>query len=205
MPIIILGGILSGVFTPTESAAVAVLYAFILAKFVYKEMSWKDFFNCTVQSVVSSATITLIMSAAAPFAWILTMENAATRLGEFIFGLNLAPVVVIGAIIVILLILGTFMEACSIIIILTPVLLPIVTALGMDPVHFGAIMVAGTDIGAVTPPLAVTLYTSCNILKIKIQEVFPDIWYVLGAMAIGVILIATVPALSLWIPEMLLG
>jgi len=75
----------------------------------------------------------------------------------------------------------------------------------MDPVHFGAIMVAGTDIGAVTPPLAVTLYTSCNILKIKIQEVFPDIWYVLGAMAIGVILIATVPALSLWIPEMLLG
>lgn len=204
MPIIILGGIMSGIVTPTESAAIAVVYALILALFVYRELTLKELYQCMGRSIVASAVITLIMSAAAPFAWILTVENVAQTLSAWVFAISQSKIFIYAAISIIILILGTFMEATSIIIIMTPILLPIVQALGMDPIVFGTLIIAGTDIGAVTPPLAVCLYTACDIVKIKIQDVFPDIWYVLAAMCIGMIGVLLFPQLSLWLPSVLI-
>ncbi|MDK2905407.1 MAG: C4-dicarboxylate transporter, DctM subunit [Eubacteriaceae bacterium] len=203
MPVIILGGVLSGVITPTESAVIAVVYAFILAMFVYKELKLKDIVNICTSSAISSAIILFIMSTAAPFGWIMATQNIPELIANVLLSISRNPTVIYLLIILLLLFLGTFMETNSTIILLTPILLPLVTSLGMDLIHFGISMILNLAIGGATPPLAVCLFTSTRILKIRVEDTFPDILYVCGTMVLALLLVVLIPQLSLFLPSVL--
>lgn len=202
MPVIILGGVLSGMVTATEAAAVACIYALLLAIFVYKEMGVKEFITVMEESAVSSATVLIIMGAASPFAWLLTFENVTTTVANFVFEFSSSPIVIYGIIIVILIILGFFMETLATILMTAPMFIPIITSLGVDPVAYGITSNLCLCIGAVTPPLAVCLFTSCKILKIRVEETFPDVVWVCLVMLVATLLTAIFPILSTFLPGM---
>lgn len=203
MPGIILGGVMTGIATPTESAVVAVVYAFILATFVYKEFSWNSLKDVCVKSSISTAIIMFIMATATPFGWIMATQNIPQLFAETLLSITKNPIAIYLLIMLLLLFLGTFMETNSTIILLTPILLPIVVNLGFDPVHFGIAMILNLVIGGVTPPLAVCLFTSTRILGIRIEDTFPDIFYVLGVMTLVLLFVVLFPQLTLWLPTFL--
>lgn len=199
MPVIILGGVLSGVFTPTESASIATVYAFILAKFVYKELSWKNIVEVLKDSVRSSACILFIIAAATPFGWIITMENVTTKISNAILSTISSPALIYISIVVVLVVLGTFMESFTIIILTTPIFLPIVQEIGVDPIAYGIVLMLCICVGAITPPLAVCLFTSCRIIKIRIEETIPDVFMVMGILLVVVAIVMVCPSFALWL------
>lgn len=201
MPVIILGGTMTGICTATESAAVATVYAFVLAKFVYREMSWNDFYHTLVNSAKSSASILFIISASTPFGWVLTLENVTTTVSNAVFSVIESPALIYAAVVGILIILGTFMESFTIIILTTPIFLPIVTAIGVDPIAYGLVLMFCICIGGVTPPLAVCLFTSCKIVKIRIEESIPDVFMVLGILFVVTVLLMVFPQIALFLPS----
>lgn len=200
MPVIILGGVMTGIFTPTESAVVATVYAFFLAVFVYRELSLREFMKVAANSAVSSAVILLIISAAAPFGWILATANVPQNFTKFLLGLSSNSAVIYGAITLLILILGTFMETTSIIILMVPILLPIVKNMGIHPVHFGISLLMNTAIGSLTPPLSVCLFTACRILGIRVEDTLPDLLWVI--LVVFIVLMATIlfEPLSMYLP-----
>lgn len=200
MPVIILGGVLSGMFTPTESATIATVYAFLLAKFVYKEISWKQLYRTLVDSARASASILFIIAAATPFGWVLTMKNVTAIVSNAVLSALHGPALIYLAIVLILCILGTFMESFTIIILTTPIFLPIIQSIGVDPVAYGIVLMFCICIGGVTPPLAVCLFTSCRILKIRIEETIPDVWLVIGVLFVVTLLLMVCPQISLFLP-----
>ncbi len=200
MPVIILGGVLSGMFTPTESATIATVYAFLLAKFVYKEISWKQLYRTLVDSARASASILFIIAAATPFGWVLTMKNVTAIVSNAVLSALHSPALIYLAIVLILCILGTFMESFTIIILTTPIFLPIIQSIGVDPVAYGIVLMFCICIGGVTPPLAVCLFTSCRILKIRIEETIPDVWLVIGVLFVVTLLLMVCPQISLFLP-----
>jgi C4-dicarboxylate transporter DctM subunit len=203
MPIFILVGVISGIVTPTEAASVSIVYAFILATFVYKELSFKKLFEVVKNSVINSSTILIIISFATPFAYLITNKNIANIIADWIFSISGNLILVYGFIIIILLILGTFMESLSLILLTTPMFLPILITLGVDPIAYGITSGLALGIGAVTPPLAVTLFTACRILKIRVEDTFPWVFYVCLTMLIGCVLTAVFPILSTFLPSIL--
>lgn len=203
MPVIILGGVLSGIVTATEAAAIAVIYSLILSVLVYKEMHLKEFFKVMEDSAVSAATILIIMGAASPFAWLLTYKNVTTMVSNFVFGISNNVVIIYGVIIFILIILGFFMETLATILMTVPMFLPLLTPLGVDPIAYGITSCLCGCIGGVTPPLAVNLFTSCKILKMRVEETFPDVIYVCLTMLLATILTAVFPILSTFLPSVL--
>lgn len=200
MPVIILGGVLSGMFTPTESATIATVYAFLLAKFVYKEITWKQLYRTLVDSARASASILFIIAAATPFGWVLTMKNVTAIVSNAVLSALHSPALIYLAIVLILCILGTFMESFTIIILTTPIFLPIIQSIGIDPVAYGIVLMFCICIGGVTPPLAVCLFTSCRILKIRIEETIPDVWLVIGVLFVVTLLLMVCPQISLFLP-----
>lgn len=204
MPVIIMGGVLGGIFTPTEAAVVATVYAFVLAVFVYKELKWSEVPQLLAKASLSSATIILIVSAAAPFAWIMASEHIPEAMASALLSISSNKIVLLLAINALLLFLGTFMETIAIIIIMTPILLPIVTHLGIDPIHFGVAMMLNLAIGGATPPLAVGLFTSTRIIGISIEETFPDIIWVCLVMTLALAVILLIPETVLLLPNLLL-
>ena len=203
MPVIILGGVLSGIATPTEAASIACVYALILSMFVYRAMTLKDFVKVLVDSALASATILLIISAATPMAWLLTMQNVTTLLAEWVMELSNNVVLVYGVILMILLVMGTFMETIAIILLTVPIFLPILLQYGVNPIAYGITMGLALCIGAVTPPLAVCLFTACRILKIRVEDTMPDVLYVCGTMLLATALTAVFPILSTFLPDIL--
>ncbi len=203
MPVFVLGGVLSGIVTPTEAATIACVYALILAVGVYKELSLKELVRVLSDSAVNSATILIIIAFAAPFAWVMTSQNVTTSIAAWVMGISGNIVVVYGLVIFILLILGTFMETLAITLITVPMFLPILTALGVDPVAYGITMSLALGIGAVTPPLAVCLFTSCRVIDIRIEETLPDALYVCAVMLIACLLTAVFPIISTLLPSIL--
>lgn len=201
MPVIILGGVMSGIFTPTEAASVASVYALVLAGLVYKELSLKDLVNVFVDSAVSSATILFIISAATPFGWILTAQNVATSMGNWLMAFSGNIIVVYGIILLLLVLLGTFMETLAIVLLTTPIFLPILMQLGVDPVAYGITLTLALCVGSVTPPLAVTLFTACKILKIRVEETIPVVFWVCGILLFASIVTAVIPDISLFLPH----
>ncbi len=204
MPVIILGGVMSGTFTPTESAVVATVYAFLLAVFVYKELTLKQFVQVAAQSAVSSAVILLIISSASPLGWILAVKNIPQSFTSWLLDISSNPVVITSMIMLLLLILGTFMETVSIIILMTPILLPIMVSLGMTPIQFGIVLLMNTAIGSLTPPLSVCLFTGCRIVGIRVEESFPDILYVIGVVFVVLLITIGIPEASTFLPGVLL-
>lgn len=203
MPVFVLGSVLAGICTATESASIAVVYSFILAVFVYKELKLKDLYKVISKALVSSASILLIMAVAEPFGWVLTTNNVPTIVSNALTSFTSSGVLMILLISALLLFLGTFMETISIIILTAPMLLAVMQTYGMDPIHFGIIMKLALSVGGCTPPLAVCLFTSCRIVDARVDETFPDILYVCGFMTISMLIGIFFPQLSLWLPSLM--
>lgn len=196
MPIFVLGGVFAGIATPTEAGVVAVIYSLILAVFVYKEITFKQFFEVASGSVVTAAIIMLIISTATPFGWIMAIENVPSLFSSWILSWTSSPFLILALLFIILLILGCFMETVCIILLVTPIFLPIAQSLGLSAVHFGVAMLMNLMVGSLTPPLSVNLFTSCRVLGIKLDEAFPDTLYVILVVTVMAILTLAVPQIS---------
>ena len=199
MPIFVLASVFSGFCTATEAAVVAVIYSFILAAFVYRELTVKAFFNAAASSVVTSAVIMLIISAATPFGWILSTQNVPQMFAAWVLAIAKTKFFILLFFFLLLIILGCFMETVCIIILITPILLPIALTLGMDPIHFGVAMLLSLMVGSLTPPLSVNLFTSCRVLNMNLDEAFPDTLSVIGVVSIMAIIVFAFPQLSVGI------
>lgn len=200
--IIIMGGILSGIFTATESSAVAVIYTIIVGAFVYRTLGWQRFAEAAMQSVKITAMVLLIIGAASAFGYALAVLEAPTRLAEMITAATDNPIMVLLIVNVILLVLGTFMDMSPLIVITTPILLPVVSQVGVDPVHFGIIMMLNLGIGLVTPPVGSVLFVGSAVGKVPVEAAVKTIWPFYGALIIALLFITFVPALSLTLPSL---
>lgn len=203
IPVIILGGIYGGIFSPTEAAVVAVVYATLIGIFVHKELSMKDIYECIRESIVINATTMIIVGLSISFAYIMTLEQIPNSIAGFITDLSSNPLVILLVINLILLVVGMFIDTISALVVLTPILLPIVTAVGIDPIHFGVILVANLAIGFITPPLGVNLFVASSIGNVKIERIVSAILPFLLSMLITLFLITYIPVLSTWLPGLL--
>jgi C4-dicarboxylate transporter DctM subunit len=205
MPLIILGGILGGAVTPTEAAVVAAVYAWVVGMFVYRELKLHHLPRILVETTMTTASLLLIVSAASPFAVMLTWQGAAKLMTDWVMSLTQNPFLVMMAINVVLLILGCFMEGLSLIIILVPLLMPLVTALGIDPVQFGVVFVLNIMIGGLTPPFGVIMFAMVALARTTIAEFSKECWPFIVALIMVLFLITAVPPLVTWVPNALMG
>ena len=204
MPVVVLGGIYSGIVTPTESAAVAVVYALVVSCFVYRELPLSALPNMMLESALLVSSVLIIIGASVAFGRIIALEQIPSELAGFVLSLTESRYVVLVASIVLLLIVGTFLETLAAIVILTPVLLPIMTRLGVDPVHFGIVMIVALAIGFVTPPLGANLFMAAQVGKVPFDQIARRIFPWVGAMIVALLIIAFVPWLSLVLPRIFL-
>jgi tripartite ATP-independent transporter DctM subunit len=199
---IIFGGIRSGWFTATESSCIALIYALLVAAFVYRELSFRDFLEATQGAVRTTAMVLLVIGAAGAFGWLMAFLQVPQASVAAMKAVSDDPIIVLLMINVILLVLGTFMDMAPMIIICTPIFLPVVTAFGVDPIHFGVILILNAGIGLNTPPVGSVQFVACAVGKISIGESMKTIWPFYGA-SVGVLLLVTyVPAFSLWLPSL---
>lgn len=203
MPVIILGGIYSGLFTPTEAATVSVVYAIIIGLFVYKELKLKEIPKIFWGAARASGGILMIITCAATFATILTRNNIPTIIGNYIISVARTPFMFYLMFSVFMFILGMFMSVSPALVILTPILAPAVKALGIDPVHFGVVFVIWMCIGTVTPPFGTDLFIACGVAKIGASEGFKKVWPFVIIYVICVILVMAFPSISLALPRLL--
>jgi C4-dicarboxylate transporter, DctM subunit len=202
MPVIILGGIYKGIFTPTEASVVAVIYGFVVCMFIYRELKWKDVLPILGKSAVSTSIIMLIVAFAAIFGYILTANQVPQKLGLAIAEVSDNPIIFLLLVNIFLFLVGTLMEALISIIIIAPILAPIAVQFGIDPVHFGIIMVVNVAIGMITPPVAVNLVVACQIANIKMSQLTRPLLVYLAVLTVDVLIISYIPALSTWIPSL---
>lgn len=203
VPVLILGGIYCGIFTPTEAAAVAAFYGLIVGVFIYREISVKELFQCFADSCVTSSVVIVLMGMAAILCNIMTLQKIPVIVAEYITSISDNKIVILLLINVMLLITGTFMEAAAAIVVLTPILLPVVTMLGVDPVHFGVIMVLNLAIGFITPPVGVNLFVASGIIKTSIKDMMRAVILPLLSMIAVLLLVTYIPIFSLWLPGMM--
>ncbi|MFM8799570.1 MAG: TRAP transporter large permease [Tagaea sp.] len=197
---IIFGGVRSGVFTATESSCVAVIYALLVAAFVYRELDWKGFVEATLGAVRTTAMVLLVIGTAASFGWLMAFLQVPATTIALMKSLTDDPLIMLLLINVVLLVLGTFMDMAPMIIICTPIFLPVVKAFGVDPVHFGVILILNAGIGLNTPPVGSVQFVACAIGKVSIGESMRTIWPFYGASVAVLLLVTYVPAISLWLP-----
>mgnify|MGYP000844143852 FL=1 len=203
-PVIILGGIYGGIFTPTEAAAVAVVYGLFVGFVIYRTLTFKDLYDLLVESCVSSAVVMLVVSLAGIFGWAMTTLGVVEKVSEAAIAISSNQYVVLFIINIVLLIAGMLLDAISIYYILTPLLMPIMAHFGWDPIWFGVLMCVNLAIGQVTPPVAVNLYVGANTAGISMDEISRAVVpFVLASIA-ALIIITYVPALSTWLPSLLM-
>ena len=203
MPVIILGGIYAGVFTPTEAAAVAVLYALIIGKFVYKELKIRSLIGFFAEAAITTASIMIIIAAAGLLSWYLTLNMIPQQAAEFLTEISGNHIVYLLLVNLLLLIVGMFFEASSAILVLAPILTPVAIQFGIDPVHFGIIMIVNLAMGMVTPPVGVNLFVSCQIANISLEEVTKGVLPFYIVLLFNILLISYWPALSMWLPSLM--
>ncbi|MBI5901851.1 MAG: TRAP transporter large permease subunit [Rhodocyclales bacterium] len=201
--IVVMGGIYTGMFTPTEAAAMSAVYAFWVAVFVYKDMSLKDVPRVLLNSANMSAMLLYIITNAVLFSFIMTNENIPQALADWMLGNGLGVVAFLLAVNVILLLAGNFMEPSSIVLIFAPILFPVAIKLGIDPVHFGIIMVVNMEVGMCHPPVGLNLYVASGITKMGITELTVAVWPWLLSMLVFLIVVTYWPGLSIWLPKYL--
>ncbi|KJF71582.1 MULTISPECIES: TRAP transporter large permease [Rhizobium/Agrobacterium group] len=199
---IIFGGVRSGIFTATESSCIAVLYAFLVAMLVYRELDWSGFVEAVMGAVRTTAMVLLVIGTAAAFGWLMAFLQVQTLMIAAISAISDNPIIVLLVINVILLLLGTFMDMAPMVIISTPVLLPVVKAFGIDPVHFGVVMILNAGIGLNTPPVGTVLFVGCAVGGISIREAMRTIWPFFGASIAVLLAVTYIPSLSLWLPSL---
>lgn len=201
--IIILGGILSGAFTATESSAIAVIYTVIVGAFAYRSLDYDGFMLAAKQSVRTTAMVMLIIAAATGFGYALAILQTPAELAALLTSISSNPIIILLIINVLLLVLGTFMDMSPLIIIMTPILLPVVMELGVDPVHFGIIMMLNLGIGLVTPPVGSVLFVGSAVGNVSVEDMVKSIWPFYGALIVALLLVTMVPSLSLTLPNLI--
>lgn len=204
MPVIMMGGMLSGWFSPTEVAAIAVSYATILS-IAYKEMSVSSFIRACVETLQSTASVLFIVASAAIFAWVLTVEQMPQQVSAMMLNISDNPVVLLMLANVILLIAGMFLESTAAIMILTPILLPPLMAAGVNPVHFGLVMVFNLMTGMITPPVGMSVYMLSPIVGLPVGKVFRACLPYLASLLVALIVLTYIPQISLWLPTLVFG
>lgn len=196
-PVIILGCIYSGIASPTEAAVISVFYAFIISKFVYRTLAWKDIKGVFVEAIKTFAPILFILAAAVAFSRIITLQQIPQSAGAFILHSFSSKFAVLLIINILLLIVGMVMDTSPAILILTPILLPITTSLGIDPIHFGIIMVVNLAIGFVTPPIGINLFVASSLTDVPVMQIAKKAMPLIGFFLLALLLITFVPAISL--------
>ena len=201
--VVVMGGIYTGIFTPTEAAAMSAVYAFLVAVFVYKDLGLKDVPRVLLSSANMSAMLLYIITNAVLFSFLMTHENIPQEMADWMLGKGLGVIGFLLIANVLLLLAGNFMEPSSIVLILAPILFPIAVKLGIDPVHFGILMVVNMEVGMCHPPVGLNLYVSSGITKMGITELTIALWPWLLTMLVFLILVTYWPPLSLWLPQTL--
>ena len=200
MPVIILGGIYGGYFTPTEAAVIAVVYGFLTGFFIYRELKMENLESILVNTVVSTAVIMFIIATASVFRWILASEQVPQAIASQILSLTENPIMILALINILLLLLGTFLETTAAIIITAPVFLPVVTQIGIDPLHFGIIMVVNLAVGMATPPLGMCLFVGCGIAGVSLERITMAVLPFILIMIVDIAIITYIPAISTLLP-----
>jgi C4-dicarboxylate transporter DctM subunit len=201
--IVVMGGIYSGIFTPTEAAAVSAVYAFIIVVFVYKNLKLRETPKVLLASANMSAMLLYIITNAVLFSFLLTYENIPQTVADWLVASGLGPIGFLLAVNLILLMMGNFMEPSSIILITTPILFPIAISLGINPIHFGIMITVNMEIGMITPPVGLNLYVASSISRIGMTEMSVAVWPWLLAQLVFLGLVTYWPTLSLWLPRAL--
>jgi tripartite ATP-independent transporter DctM subunit len=200
--LIIVGGVVGGIFTPTESAAVAVVWAFVVTMFVYRDYKWSQLPTLLHNVIKTVAMVMIVIGFAAGFAYLMTLMQLPLKATMLLQSLTDDKITLLLMINVLLLVLGTFMDMAPLILICTPILLPLVTAMGVNPVQFGIVMMLNLSIGLLTPPVGTTLFVGCAIGKVSIEKVSKTLWPFWLAMLVVLLLVTYIPALTLWIPSL---
>lgn len=197
---IILGGILSGIFTATESSAIAVIYTVLVAVFIYRSLDWNGFVTASINAVRTTAMILLIIGTASSFGWLLAVTEVPTQLSSALLAISDNPLVILLIVNIVLLLLGTFMDMSPLIIITTPIFLPVMMGIGMDPVQFGILLILNLGLGVVTPPVGTVLFISCAVGGIRIEDTLRSIWPFYLAFVVVLALVTYLPATTLFLP-----
>src|SRR5574344_1509237 len=202
---VVIGGIYGGIFTPTKAGAVSVMYAFFISFFVYKDIKLKDLYKITLDSAQTSSMIFFIIANAMIFAHFLTDEQIPQTITQMIIEANVSPLMFLLIVNILLLIMGQFMEPSSVVMITVPLLLPIGMALGIDPIHLGVIMVVNMEIGRLTPPVGLNLFVASGITGLCMGQVIKASMPMTLVLLFGLVLITYIPAISLWLPNLMFG
>ena len=203
MPVIILGGIYSGIFTPTESAVIGVVYAILVAVFVYHQLTWKTFCQAMFDATITSATIMVLFGAANTFGRILTMNNVPTMITQWMLSLTSSKALIMLMINIALLIIGMFLDTISSIVLFGPIFAPIAIAIGYDPLHFGIIMVINLCIGMITPPMGGNLFVAQRVSKTTFEEIFKDTLPMIIVLYVLLVVLVVFPEITMFLPRLL--
>ena len=202
--VIILGGILSGAFTAIESGAVACVYALFCTMVIYREYKWRDLPKLVHRVTKTVAMVMMVIGFAAGFGYLMAIMQLPALATNFFLSITDNKYVMLMFVNILLLLLGTFMDMAPMILICTPIMLPVMKAMGVDPVHFGMIMLLNLGIGLITPPVGPTLFVGCAIGKVTMEQVSKELWPFYGAMCLALLLVTYIPAISLWLPGLIL-
>lgn len=203
LPVILLGGIYTGVFTPTESAATACLYGWLVGALIYRSISWRDTLTILRNTGLLAGTLLLITAGASAFSWILATTGAPTQIASQVLNSTDSPIIVMVLFNILLLIAGCFLDSASAIIILGPLMQPIAAQVGVDPVHFGVIMLVNLSVGMLTPPVGLNLFVAMAVAKMSLFEVFRAALPTMLLMVVALILLTYVPQISMWLPNLM--
>ncbi|HKU97099.1 MAG TPA: TRAP transporter large permease [Vineibacter sp.] len=197
-PVVVLGGLYGGLFSPTEAAGVACVYAMIIACFVYRKLTFRGILDSAARSARLTGQVFIIVAVAGVYSWLLTVSGTSDAAAQFIGGLQVSPWVVLLAINIFLLLVGCFIDTASAILVLTPLLVPIARSVGVDPIHFGVILVMNLSLGTFTPPFGVNLFVAQAVLKVNVREMYVGVVPFFLVALIALQLVTSFPILSLW-------
>jgi len=201
--IIVMGGIIGGIFTPTEASAIAVVHALFLSMWIYKEVKIRDLGQIFLDTVKTTSLVLFLVSTSVAMSWVLSYENIPQSLSDSLISLSSNKYVILLIINLILLLFGIFMDMTPAVLIFTPIFLPVVTNLGVDPIHFGIIMVMNLCIGLCTPPVGSVLFVGLSVSKVSLSKVMPSLILLYIALVVVLLLVTFIPELSLWLPSFL--
>ena len=201
--VIIVGGVLSGVFTVTESGAFGAMYAFVVTLFVYRSLNWENFKIAVVQSVRTTSMVMILIACAAAFAYMLTFYRVPSKTIDLLTGITENPILILLMINAVLLVLGMIMDMAALILICTPIFLPVANSLGMDPLQFGIMLLVNLGLGLCTPPVGTCLFVGCAVGKLPIEKAVRTIWPFYIAIFVALMLITFVPSISLTLPGLI--
>jgi tripartite ATP-independent transporter DctM subunit len=201
MIFLVIGGIISGIFTATEAGAIAVVYSFVLAVGVYREVKVSELGNILLKSTETTAIVLALIATSAAMSWILSYENIPQTISQGLLTLSDNPILILLLINIILLIVGAFMDMTPAVLIFTPIFLPVAVELGMSPLHFGIMLILNLSIGLVSPPVGSVLFVACAIAKVRLEQLMKPLLPMYAAMIVVLMMVTYIPAISEWLPS----